>query len=240
MTIRQVGDGLLRCRDTPILSFLAPSVKARTAWSRRQALQRSFTASANFHDDPDRRPLQTSDFNFARSVENNRKIGDMLDETFKGAISKRPSQSKGPSSSADLVQDSFQADIHRPEDESRSSREGRILSSMYFPGQKPGEAPRSVAAMRSAIKPRNTATIRSRPSLGRTVDVSAAGVARAFQVLAYELRDNKIREDQKMQRFHERPGLKRKRLKSERWRRRFKFAFKATLQKVHEMRKKGW
>ncbi|KAL8792699.1 MAG: hypothetical protein Q9195_004674 [Heterodermia aff. obscurata] len=234
MGMRQVGGHFFRYRDTPVLSFLIPSLKARTTWSCSQTLQRSFTASTYFRNDPSQPPLQSADSKFARSVEENRVIQDLLDDTFQ-----RVSKSK-TSSSADLLQDSFQAEIHRPEDESRFSREGKIINSMYLPGEKPGEATRTAAALKSAVKPRNTATIRSRPSLGRTVDVSSAGVARALQLLAYEIRDNNVREEQRRQKFHERPGLKRKRLKSERWRKRFKIAFKATLQKVHEMRKKGW
>ena len=234
MTIRRVGDCLLRCRDTPILSFLSPSIQAGTTWSRRRILQRSFTTSTYLHNDPSRPPLQSSDLNFTRTVEKNIRVMDILDDTFQiGSKSEK-------SSSADIVQDAFQADIHRPEDESRMSREGKIISSMYLPPQ-PGEAARTAAtSMKSAVKARNTRTITSRPSLGRTVDVSSAGVARAFQVLSYELRDNNVRLDQRRQRFHERPGLKRKRLKSERWRKRFMVAFKATVQKVHAMRRKGW
>ena len=114
--------------------------------------------------------------------------------------------------------------------------------------QMPGEtredatlrASASVANSNKHLVPRNTLTIKSRPSLGRTVEVKASGVAAALQTLEAECRRNNIRVDQKRQRFHERPGLKRKRLKSERWRKRFKIAFKANVQKVQEMRRKGW
>jgi small subunit ribosomal protein MRP21 len=51
---------------------------------------------------------------------------------------------------------------------------------------------------------------------------------------------NKIRADLFRQRFHERGGLKRKRLKSERWRRRFKKTFVKTVARVQELRRKGW
>lgn len=235
MGTRRAGDCFLRCRDAPILSFLAPSLQSRTTGFRRQTLQRCFTASTYFHNDPSRPPLQTSDFNFARKVQSDESVLDILDDTF-GKFAKERS-----SSSADMVRKSFQADIHRPEGESRISRDGKIIGSMVLPGQNPGEATRAAAtSLTSPSKPRNTATIKSRPSLGRSVNVSPAGVARAFQLLGYQLRDNNVKADQRRQRFHERPGLKRKRLKSERWRKRFSIAFKATLKKVHEMRKKGW
>ena len=51
---------------------------------------------------------------------------------------------------------------------------------------------------------------------------------------------NNVRRDFIKQRFHERPGLKRKRLKRERWRKRFKEGFKAVVLKVKKMRKQGW
>ena len=236
MGIRQVGDRLLRCRDTPILSFLAPIINARTTWSRRQLLQRSFTASAYYHGDPSHPAVHSADLNFSQKVQKNEDIMNILDDTF-GRVSK----SKRSSSSADLVKDSFQAELLRPEEESRTSRQGKIWNTMQLPGEKPGEINRPAATdFRAPFRPRNTATIRSRPSLGRSVDVGPTGVARALQVLAYQLRDNNVRNDQRRQRFHERPGLKRKRLKSERWRKRFMIAFKATLKKVNEMRSKGW
>jgi predicted transcriptional regulator len=51
---------------------------------------------------------------------------------------------------------------------------------------------------------------------------------------------NRVKRDFQMQRFHERGGLKRKRLKSERWRARFKIGFDATCKRVTELTKKGW
>jgi small subunit ribosomal protein MRP21 len=49
---------------------------------------------------------------------------------------------------------------------------------------------------------------------------------------------NRIRADFNRQRFHERGGLKRKRLASERWR--FKEGFQRTVTRVQELRRKGW
>ena len=51
---------------------------------------------------------------------------------------------------------------------------------------------------------------------------------------------NKVKSDFNRQRFHERPGLKRKRLKSERWRKRFMLGFKGMVYKVQDMKRKGW
>lgn len=51
---------------------------------------------------------------------------------------------------------------------------------------------------------------------------------------------NGVRKDQQRQRYHERPGMKRKRLERERWRKFFKEGFRAAVGRVKEMRRKGW
>lgn len=81
------------------------------------------------------------------------------------------------------------------------------------------------------------------PSLGRTVEVNPArgmDVGRAFRTLEMQCARNSVKRDFMMQRFHERPGLKRKRLKSVRWRRNFKKNFQATVALVQKMTRQGW
>ncbi|KAH8680768.1 hypothetical protein BX600DRAFT_445032 [Xylariales sp. PMI_506] len=76
---------------------------------------------------------------------------------------------------------------------------------------------------------------------GRTIHVSkGSDVRRAFAVLGQQCSSNRVQADFHRQRAHERPGLKRKRLKSQRWQRRFKIAFKATCKRVDELRRQGW
>jgi small subunit ribosomal protein MRP21 len=62
-------------------------------------------------------------------------------------------------------------------------------------------------------------------------------LGRALHNLEAKCRYNNVRNDIMKQRFHMRPGLKRKTLKSERWRKRFKEGFKAVVSKVQDMRK---
>ncbi|KAK7752020.1 hypothetical protein SLS62_005982 [Diatrype stigma] len=84
-------------------------------------------------------------------------------------------------------------------------------------------------------------TVRLVPRLGRTVQVSRnVDVARSFKLLGVQMTQNKVRSDFQRQKFHERPGLKRKRLHSERWQRRFKLGFKETVNRVKELAKQGW
>ncbi|KAK1960743.1 hypothetical protein LY78DRAFT_332067 [Colletotrichum sublineola] len=83
--------------------------------------------------------------------------------------------------------------------------------------------------------------LRTRPPTGRTVHVTNnTDLARALKQLDFQCRKNKIRRLAQLQKFHERPGKKRKRLNSERWRARFKDAFKATVHRVQELKNQGW
>jgi len=80
-------------------------------------------------------------------------------------------------------------------------------------------------------------------SVGRTILVDQArgmDVGKAFRQLEIRCATNSVKKDFNRQRFHERPGLKRKRLKSERWRRNFKEAFRGTIKLVQGLKKQGW
>ncbi|KAI7541319.1 hypothetical protein KC331_g8650 [Hortaea werneckii] len=79
-------------------------------------------------------------------------------------------------------------------------------------------------------------------SVGRTVytNPNTMDPARAFRALEMQCARNSVRRDFQRQRFHERPGLKRKRLHSERWRRRFKEGFRGVVGLVQKMKKQGW
>lgn len=81
------------------------------------------------------------------------------------------------------------------------------------------------------------------PSLGRTIQVDTKrgmDVGRAFRTLEQQCQRNRVRADFMRQRFYERPGLKRKRLKSERWRKNFKANFNGTVAMVQKMTRQGW
>lgn len=83
--------------------------------------------------------------------------------------------------------------------------------------------------------------LRTRPSTGRTIHLGGnLDLPRALKNLDYQCRKNKLKRQWHSQRFHERPGKKRKRLVSERWRARFKEGFQATVQRVQELKNQGW
>ncbi|KAF8441843.1 hypothetical protein BGX38DRAFT_1331828 [Terfezia claveryi] len=76
------------------------------------------------------------------------------------------------------------------------------------------------------------------PTAGRSVLVQG-DVTVAFTRLRSLVQANRVRSDMMKQRFHERPGLKKKRLKRERHRRRFKEAFKRMVGVVLDMKNRG-
>ncbi|TID23725.1 hypothetical protein E2P81_ATG03292 [Venturia nashicola] len=85
--------------------------------------------------------------------------------------------------------------------------------------------------------------IRLSAKMGRTLDVDPGkpnDLGTKMSQLNGLVARNKIRSDFNKQKFHERGGMKRKRLKSERWRTRFKNEFRKTVLRVQVLRKKGW
>jgi small subunit ribosomal protein MRP21 len=83
--------------------------------------------------------------------------------------------------------------------------------------------------------------MRLNPTTGRMVPVGGnTDVARAFRLLDMSCAKNKVRNDFNRQRFHERGGLKRKRLGRERWRKKFGEGFKAIVLRVKHLRRQGW
>lgn len=94
-----------------------------------------------------------------------------------------------------------------------------------------------------AIREQEPVYPRLNPAYGRTVTLApkrGRDLVRGISMLGSLMSRNQVRKDHFKQRFHERPGLKRKRLNSERWRKRFKIGFNATCARVMELTRKGW
>ncbi|KAI9897790.1 hypothetical protein N3K66_007646 [Trichothecium roseum] len=95
--------------------------------------------------------------------------------------------------------------------------------------------------------PADQPLVRTRPVTGRTVfprlnaqggDLSDPQLL--FNNLNKMLARQKVKHLMHRQKFHERPGVKRKRLVMERWRKRFKAGFKATASRVMDLKRQGW
>ncbi|KAL2040472.1 hypothetical protein N7G274_006915 [Stereocaulon virgatum] len=272
MELRRLGDPLLRARASPLLSFLAPSVP-QSWWSIaalrgviplpahsprhpragfHTTARRCAEKSSNAADfDGIEKPSTASQFarsrsSFSQSISSNSMIASLLENTLDSLPNptKQKASDRPPATSFDRARRAF---------DNRSSRDrgaripGSIAGKMELPRMSATSDPsQDVAAGLNRTDPQATRakrTIRSRPTVGRTIEVNpgrSGDFGRALRGLSILCAVNRIKQDKLRQRFYERPGLKRKRLKSERWRRLFKQSFLATVSRVREMKRKGW
>lgn len=176
-------------------------------------------------------------------------LDNLLNSTLPTPNLARGSPKPADESSATMMETTFQKSF-RTRDPNEHYKE--IARKMQFPPQESSsagtlnpmfrDAYRKLEAVQRTTK-RASRTVRSRPAVGRAIEVipeRGVDVARALRILNISCNHNRVKQDLSRQRFHERPGLKRKRLKSERWRKMFKQSFKATVMRVREMRRKGW
>ena len=126
---------------------------------------------------------------------------------------------------------------------SKTSTGGIDLSRMQNPPSK--NRPESAVDMMSAIttmlpKPEKI-PIRLSPSTGRSVAIQGnVDVARGFRLMERTCVQNSIKRDSMNQRYHERRGQKKKRMRGVRWRARFMGGFRAIVLRVKKLRKQGW
>lgn len=177
-------------------------------------------------------------------------LDSLFDSTFPtpNPAKRKPSESVDESS-ATMIEIAYQDSI-RKRDANKYYQE--IAPKMQFPPlEMTGPDGRNIVsrdAYRTLENTQRTSkravrTVRSRPAVGRTIEVvpeKGVDFGRALRNLDISCSLNRVKLDLSRQRFHERPGMKRKRLKSERWRKMFKESFKATVMRVREMRRKGW
>lgn len=158
-----------------------------------------------------------------------------------GRAHERELRMNGGSSADDIL-----LSINRTFSSPSSPSSGGIdISRMQDPVK--GNGPESAADLMSAINrsvalpKRERIPIRLSPGTGKTVKVDGnTDVARAFKMVEQTCGRNKVRRDFNYQRFHERRGLEKKRLRAERWRRRFMEGFRATVGRVKKLRRQGW
>ncbi|KAK2466939.1 hypothetical protein APHAL10511_001197 [Amanita phalloides] len=77
------------------------------------------------------------------------------------------------------------------------------------------------------------------PYSGRSVHVANGNLADAFKKLDYILARNKVRVEARKNERHEQKGAKRRRLSSERWRKRFAHEVRLKVQLVQKIRRRG-
>jgi small subunit ribosomal protein MRP21 len=120
---------------------------------------------------------------------------------------------------------------------------GIDLSRMQTPPSQ--NRPESAVDMMSAIttmlpKPEKI-PIRLSPTTGRTVTIHGhIDVAKAFKLMERTCVQNAVKRDSNNQRYHERRGQMKKRMRGVRWRVKFMNGFRATVLRVKQLRKQGW
>jgi len=257
MELRRL-EPILKSFPAPILPFLAPSTPP--LWRPRLTLTRLLPIStvrrhARTLFTPTAR--QRADSNADDSTQQVRgqslKAQNLIDSMLDRLLPKAPStKTPRPSSLTDLQNGYSDYSSRSSLRDNVGMKNGDYYKRMAFPApvqhSPPSSAPSAFlpsATLQAGmeVKPRAKRTIRSRATVGRTIEidpVKGVDFGRALRNLDILCSSNGVKRDLQRQKFHERPGLKKKRLRSERWRRLFKLGFRATVLRVQEMRRKGW
>ena len=225
------------CRAQPMNTSTSRSFATSM---RRQQDDDTASAVKSAPEQPARRPSVSDDIsNILNSAMDGKKGTPTAPTARTSRFPSRDAQSTSSPARAQLTADKQQQD--------RSSIDD-MMASFKLPQTR--TTGRNIAASlnprgnRSAPPPvPQPAPMKLGPTLGRTVHVDnqrGIDVARAFRSMEIQVARNSVRKEFARQKFHERPGKKRKRLHSERWRKRFKIGFKATVKRVLKMRKQGW
>ncbi|RCI09881.1 hypothetical protein L249_3876, partial [Ophiocordyceps polyrhachis-furcata BCC 54312] len=98
------------------------------------------------------------------------------------------------------------------------------------------------------VDPRQMPKIHTKAVTGRTIFIiprrsgpnTAPTVSSAFRAMNRLVREQKLRQKFHSQKVHLRPGMKRKILKSKRWRARFMEGFRAVASRAQELKRQGW
>lgn len=186
--------------------------------------------------------------------------------TERPRATRTPFPSRAPASSAEVAPNADLPPPPPPQAESRSNSRSNTSSQEMAATEHKYDARSPILNLADLIgksaeryvdsieDPTSQHRVHTRPTTGRTVflehagrgsaaskqGLSATSAQHAFQVLNRTIKDQKIKTLHYRQRFHERKGMMRKRLRMERWRTRFKKGFKATTSRVLELKKQGW
>jgi small subunit ribosomal protein MRP21 len=259
MELRRAADALLRANASPLSTLLAPSSTIRWA-THRQLISRHASAS----------PLQRTFITSSRRnairpqvTTSAPPITPESESSTEGASNAAAPKKDGKEKELAGISSSLWAKKSRASPTSANllkgfSEHGRSAVKpsgfdtsrmMDVPGATPeggladigAEMMSSLASDITPMPGLNKVPLRLNPSMGRHQLVSdRVDVGRAFQLVEMSCGRNKVRKDMNTQRFHERPGLKRKRLRRERWRTRFLDGFKATVNRVKQLKHQGW
>ncbi|CAL3969896.1 unnamed protein product [Diplocarpon coronariae] len=260
MELRRAGDALLRSQASPLGALLSPAVSLR--WTNntqlgytnsssqvkrgfssaipKQAIKRTATTSAPPPASEARTPEspQPSLDNRAQSLWTVTNASQLQHAKY-GFGRPPPGDTLAPEKERSLNGGSSARDLLNVLNRERSRSHSIDLSRMSYPLPS-GLLDRAVAL--DVMPKQSRVPMKLDPSTGRSIFVGSTGidVATAFRLMEMSCARNKVKYDAMKQRFHERGGLKRKRLRRERWRTRFSEGFKATVARVKRLKHQGW
>ncbi|KAL1592294.1 hypothetical protein SLS60_011371 [Paraconiothyrium brasiliense] len=142
---------------------------------------------------------------------------------------------------AERARNVFGSNFSNAREGSAFRRRGLDFESMSMDGL-PLNLPNQLSSV-APLEPEKQIFPRLNPAFGRSIELkpeTGRDLVRGINMLGSLMARNKVRADFNKQKFHERPGLKRKRLKSQRWRARFKQGFQDVTARVSELTRKGW
>ena len=250
MEIRRCTEALLRSPASPISTLWSTQTASRWhkvqrtfATSSARSLEQSSTATSP----PSNTPLASAS---AASQAPQRKTEDVLDgltqtlgwtKTAQRRIT--PDQERrlnGGSSSAQLLE-KVRQQMGKPSAAAIESTKFNF-DRMDMPEMSASQLDlHGIAQQISSVPIKPTMPIKLVPSTGRAVYVTErTDVSKALKQMDRLTTVNRVRSDFTSQRYHERGGLKRKRLRRQRWRTNFKASFQATVQRVNELKRQGW
>ncbi|KAG0649506.1 hypothetical protein D0Z07_4278 [Hyphodiscus hymeniophilus] len=250
MELRKAADALLRSQSSPLTRLLNPSSISRATGAHihyrtaNRPTQRLLSSSARHNAV---KPEATTSATPAR--DGSSKSPDTVDEISK-SLWASPSSRAGGSLSLDAQKRMNNGDsafdilnaissLSKPKPSARFDPGAMLNPSAPLDNRSIMETYAQGGHLAMPSTPR--APMRLRPSTGRSVTIGTGiDVARGLRLLEQSCARNRVRSDATQQRFHERGGLKKKRLRRQRWRKRFLEGFQATVGRVRELKNQGW
>lgn len=246
MELRRAAEVLLRCHTSALSPVLDSSLYIRTKTASitqrsnlRRPIERSFTSSS-------RCSLRFPTVTTSAAPEPDDKKNEAK-EYFKnrfGALTQRKAVSRGLSEEARVnggySDTAMMTTLSRdPRSLGRTSKDYDFTNNMISPVNTYSDVPAKPQPISRELQ--IPPPMRLTPSTGRTVNITPKiEVGRAFDALSKLVARNRVKRDFNDQRFHERPGLKIKRLRRERWRKSFRTGFQAVVDRVKSLRNQGW
>ncbi|KAF1843502.1 uncharacterized protein K460DRAFT_288658 [Cucurbitaria berberidis CBS 394.84] len=257
MSSRSIGELLLRPSSSriPYTSSTQCLRRITPSWTAQRCISSTPNKAAQPQRKEDAFDIEEREQQRSQSRQPSQDTtSEAIDSLFSGLPTNRPSQyaQRNQATSSDELHAARSSHIFGSEFSSASRnrptrRPGLNFDSMSLPDDMINPSLKNKPSEASSLATQQEETFanypRLNPTYGRTVELDASrgrDIVRGIGMLGSLMARNKVKGEFNKQRFHERGGLKRKRLNSERWRARFKQGFHQITGRVSELTRKGW